>query len=66
LARQLVYQPLSTLHSKCLRQVSEDVETVTDLIQESMKTKLALCIVSKSFHEIAIEFLYEIVTLRRL
>jgi hypothetical protein len=46
--------------------ISEDVETVTDLIQESMKTKLALCLISKSFHDIAIEFLYEIVTLRRL
>jgi hypothetical protein len=46
--------------------ILEDVETVTDLIQESMKTKLALCLVSKSFHDIAIEFLYEIVTLRRL
>ena len=46
--------------------IVEDIETLTDVIQESMKTKLALCLVSKSFNDIAIEFLYEIVTLRRL
>jgi hypothetical protein len=46
--------------------ISEDVETVADAIRESMKTKLALCLVSKSFHDMAIEFLYEIITLRQL
>ena len=46
--------------------ILEDLETVTDAIRESMKIKLALCLVSKSFHDIAIEFLYEIVTLRQL
>jgi hypothetical protein len=46
--------------------ISEDVETVADAIRESMKTKLALCLVSKSFHDVAIEFLYEIITLRQL
>src|ERR1700683_2164942 len=46
--------------------ISEDVEAVTNAIQESMKTKLALCLVSRSFHEIMVEYLYEIVTLRDL
>jgi hypothetical protein len=46
--------------------ISEHVETVADSIRESMKTKLALCLVSKSFHDMTIEFLYEIITLRQL
>src|ERR1700679_3278200 len=46
--------------------ISEHVETVADAIRESMKTKLALCLVSKSFHDMLIEFLYEINTLRQL
>ena len=46
--------------------VTEDTEVVDDAIRQSMKTKLLLCLVSRCFHEIAIEFLYEIITVRRL
>jgi hypothetical protein len=46
--------------------ISEDVEAIADAIRESMKTKLALCLVSRSFHDMAIEFLYEIITLHQL
>jgi hypothetical protein len=46
--------------------IGEDVSAVTNAIQESMKTKLALSLVSRSFHDIVIEFLYEIVTLHEL
>lgn len=46
--------------------VSEDFEAVTDAIRESMKTKLSLCLVSRSFHEITVEFLYEIITVQQL
>ena len=42
--------------------VTEDTEAVDDAIRESMKTKLSLCLVSRCFHEIAIKFLYEIIT----
>jgi len=46
--------------------VTEDTEAVDDAIRESMKTKLSLCLMSRCFHEIAIEFLYKIITVRRL
>jgi hypothetical protein len=46
--------------------VAEDTEAVNNAIRESMKIKLSLCLVSRSFHEIAIEFLYEIITVRQL
>jgi hypothetical protein len=42
--------------------VSKDIEAVTDTIPELMNTKLSLCLVSRSSHEITIEFLYEIIT----
>ena len=46
--------------------IGENVSVVTNAIQEPMKTKLALSLVSRSFHDIVIEFLYEIVTLHEL
>jgi hypothetical protein len=42
--------------------VMEDTEAVDDAIRELMKPKLSLCLMSRCFHEIAIEFLYEIIT----
>ena len=46
--------------------VTEDTETVNHAIRESMKTRLSICLISRSFHEMTIEFLYEIITVRQL
>jgi hypothetical protein len=43
----------------------EDRESVVKAIQKSMSTKAALSLVSKLFHELAEEFLYEIVFVNR-
>lgn len=43
----------------------EDRESVVKAIQKSMSTKAALSLVSKLFHELAEEFLYEIIFVNR-
>ena len=44
----------------------EDGPSISALIRASMRDKIAVSLVSKSFHALAIRYLFEVVTVRRL
>lgn len=46
--------------------IQEDRESIFESIADSMATKCALSLVSKDFHDLAEEYLYEIVTFHRI